>query len=86
MDKDAYIKKLENKIVELEKRIEELELLLGMNYKNSSKPPSSDPPGVLNLKKARSVFVSRPVSLRSSTHPQPKVFLKVLMRCLRSIL
>jgi len=46
MDKDAYIKQLENKIVELEKRIEELERLLGMNSKNSSKPPSSDPPGV----------------------------------------
>jgi len=46
MDKDAYIKQLENKIVELEKRIEELERLLGMNSKNSFKPPSSDPPGV----------------------------------------
>ncbi len=44
MDKDAYIKKLENEIVELKKRIEELERLLGMNSKNSSKPPSSDPP------------------------------------------
>ncbi len=46
MDKDAYIKQLENKIIELEKRIEELERLLGMNSKNSSKPPSSDPPGM----------------------------------------
>jgi transposase len=52
MDKDAYIKQLENKVVELEKRIEtlgkyieKLERLLGMNSKNSSKPPSSDPPG-----------------------------------------
>jgi transposase len=44
MDKDEYIKKLENKIIQLEKRIEELERLLGMNSKNSSKPPSSDPP------------------------------------------
>ena len=44
MDKDAYINQLENKIVELEKRIEELERLLGMNSKNSSKPPSSDLP------------------------------------------
>jgi transposase len=46
MDKDAYIKQLENKIIELEKRIEELERLLGMNSRNSSKPPSSDPPGL----------------------------------------
>lgn len=45
MDKDAYIKQLENKIIQLEKRIEELERLLGMNSKNSSKPPSSDSPG-----------------------------------------
>jgi transposase len=46
MDKDEYIKQLENKIIQLEKRIEELERLLGMNSKNSSKPPSSDPPGM----------------------------------------
>ena len=46
MDKDAYIKQLENKIIELEARIEELERLLGMNSRNSSKPPSSDPPGL----------------------------------------
>jgi len=44
MDKDAYIKQLENEIVQLKKRIEELERLLGMNSKNSSKPPSSDLP------------------------------------------
>ena len=44
MDKDAYIKKLEKENAELKKRIEELERLLGMNSKNSSKPPSSDPP------------------------------------------
>ena len=46
MDKDAYIKKLEKEVVELKKRIEELERLLGMNSKNSSKPPSSNPPGI----------------------------------------
>jgi transposase len=53
MDKDAYIKQLEEenaalkkRITMLEKRIEELERLLGMNSSNSSKPPSSDPPGV----------------------------------------
>jgi transposase len=46
MDKDVYIKQLENRIIQLEKRIEELERLLGMNSRNSSKPPSSDPPGM----------------------------------------
>jgi len=46
MDKDAYINKLENEIVQLKKRIEELERLLGMNSKNSSNPPSSNPPGM----------------------------------------
>ena len=46
MDKDAYIKQLEKENAELKKRIQELERLLGMNSKNSSKPPSSDPPGV----------------------------------------
>ena len=46
MDKDAYIKQLEEEIVQLKKRIEELERLLGMNSGNSSKPPSSDPPGM----------------------------------------
>ena len=52
MDKDAYIKSLEEKIATLEKRIEQmqkhidhLERRLGMNSRNSSKPPSSDPPG-----------------------------------------
>jgi len=45
MDKDVYIKQLEDKVVELERRIEELERRLGMNSQNSSKPPSSDPPG-----------------------------------------
>ena len=43
MDKDAYIKQLKKENAELKKRIQELERLLGMNSKNSSKPPSSDP-------------------------------------------
>lgn len=34
MDKDAYIEQLEKEIVELKKRIEELERLLGINSKN----------------------------------------------------
>jgi len=46
MDKDTYIKQLEKENAELKKRIEELERLLGMNSKNSSKPPSSDPPQI----------------------------------------
>jgi transposase len=53
MDKDAYIRQLEKEnaalkehITVLEKRIEELERQLRMNSQNSSKPPSSDPPGM----------------------------------------
>lgn len=46
MDKDAYIKQLEQENAQLKKRIEELERRLGMNSKNSSKPPSSDMPSV----------------------------------------
>jgi transposase len=53
MDKDGYIKQLEEEtadlkkyIARLEKRVEELERLLGMNSKNSSKPPSSDSPAM----------------------------------------
>jgi len=52
MDKDTYIKQLEEenaalkkRITVLEKCIEELERRLAMNSQNSSKPPSSDPPG-----------------------------------------
>lgn len=59
MDKDAYIQQLETKIAALEQRLallesrneilekrnQELERRLGMNSQNSSKPPSSDPPG-----------------------------------------
>lgn len=46
MDKDAYIKQLEEENTALKKRIEELKRLLGTNSKNSSKPPSSDQPGM----------------------------------------
>ena len=46
MDKDAYIKHLEKENARLKKQIEELERLLGMNSKNSSKPPSSDLPRI----------------------------------------
>lgn len=55
MDKDAYIKHLEQENAELKKRIEELERRLGMNSKNSSKPPSSDmpSPGVPGLPRRR---------------------------------
>jgi transposase len=51
-DKDKRIEQLEKENAELRAtvakllaRIEELERRLGMNSKNSSKPPSSDPPG-----------------------------------------
>ena len=59
MDKDAYIeqlesenaalkqriKTLEKRLEKMEKNVQELERRLGMNSQNSSKPPSSDPPG-----------------------------------------
>lgn len=56
--KDAYIEQLEKENAELKKRIQELERLVGMNSKNSSKPPSSDfSPGTqlasVNKKKRR---------------------------------
>ena len=53
ISKDACIKKLEEEnaqlkqcVTNMEKRIEELERLLGMNSKNSLMPPSFDPPGM----------------------------------------
>jgi len=57
-DKD-YIKLLKKENEELKKRIQELERLVGMNSKNSSKPPSSDfgpnkSPKELTKKKGRS--------------------------------
>lgn len=59
MDKDAYIKQLEaenaalkqyikileKRLEQMQSRIDDLERRLGMNSQNSSKPPSSDPPG-----------------------------------------
>jgi len=42
--KDAYIERLEKENADLRRRIQELERLLGMNSRNSSKPPSSDLP------------------------------------------
>ena len=51
MDKDTYIRQLEEENAALKQRIkmlethlEELQRRLGMNSQNSSKPPSSDPP------------------------------------------
>ena len=49
--KDKYIKQLEGTIATLETRIEELERMLGINSQNSSKPPSSDGPGVDKLRR-----------------------------------
>ncbi|MFQ6036130.1 MAG: DUF6444 domain-containing protein [Sedimentisphaerales bacterium] len=53
MDKDAYIKQLEEENArlkkrneQLERRIEELQQLLAINSRNSSKPPSPDPPAI----------------------------------------
>ena len=42
--KDALIEQLQKENAELKARLKKLERLLGMNSRNSSKPPSSDPP------------------------------------------
>ncbi len=61
MDRDVYIRQLEAEnaalkqrietlgkhLGQMQKHIENLERRLGMNSQNSSKPPSSDPPGAL---------------------------------------
>jgi len=82
MDKDAYIEQLEEEnaelkkhIVKLEKRIEEFERLLGMNSKNSSKPPSSDPPGISVIspkqrRKKRGAKKGHPPHLRELLPPE----------------
>jgi transposase len=43
---EKHIERLEKYITQMEKHIENLERRLGMNSRNSSQPPSSDPPGV----------------------------------------
>ena len=83
MDKDAYIRSLEDKIETLEKRIEQmqkyiehLERRLGMNSQNSSKPPSSDPPGTAAVlprklrRKKRGARKGHPPHLRSLLPPE----------------
>ena len=82
MDKDAYIKSLEDKIETLEKRIERmqkhienLERRLGINSQNSSKPPSSDPPGAAIVlpkrrRKKRGARKGHPPHLRSLLPPE----------------
>jgi transposase len=82
MDKDAYIKQLEEenaalkkRITVLEKCIEELERRLGMNSQNSSKPPSSDPPGTVKvlprlLRRKRGARKGHPPFMRALLPPQ----------------
>lgn len=82
MDKDAYIKQLEEEnaalkehITMLGKRIEELERRLGMNSQNSSKPPSSDPPGTVKvlprlLRRKRGARKGHPPHLRALLPPE----------------
>jgi len=76
MDKDAYIKQLENEIVQLKKYIKELRRRLGINSQNSSKPPSSDPPGTMTAlprklrRKKRGARKGHPPHLRSLLPPE----------------
>jgi transposase len=44
--RDARIVELENEVKVLTRRVAELEARLGLNSTHTSKPPSSDPPGV----------------------------------------
>jgi len=89
VDKNAYIKHLETentqlkqRIEALEKRIEQmgkhienLERRLRMNSENSSKPPSSDPPGTATvlpprLRKKRGARKGHPPHLRALLPPE----------------
>ena len=75
MDKDAYIKQLEEENAALKKRIEELERRLGMNSQNSSKPPSTDPPDTATvlprrLRKKRGARKGHLPHLRALLPPQ----------------
>jgi hypothetical protein len=47
--RDARIAQLEALVAKLVARVTELEEKLGMSSRNSSKPPSSDPPTVPHL-------------------------------------
>ena len=89
MDKDAYIKQLEaentalkqrietleKRLEQMQKHIEHLERRLGTNSKNSSQPPSSDPPGALTVpakrvRKKRGARKGHPPHLRSLLPPE----------------
>jgi hypothetical protein len=47
--RDARIAELESEVKSLTRRVAELEARLRRNSTNSSKPPSSDPPGVRRM-------------------------------------
>jgi len=89
VDKNAYIKHLETEntqlkqrietlekhIEQMEKHIENLERRLRMNSQNSSKPPSSDPPGTVavlprRLRKKRRARKGHPPHLRALLPPE----------------
>jgi len=89
MDKDAYIKQLETEnarlkqrietlekhIEQMKKHIENLERRWGMNSQNSSKPPSSDPPGAAIVlprwrRKKRGARKGHPPHLRALLPPE----------------
>lgn len=89
MDKDAYIKQLEaenaalkqyiqtleKRIEQMQKHIENLERRLGINSQNSSKPPSSDPPGTAvalpqKRRKKRGARKGHPPHLRKLFPPE----------------
>lgn len=86
MDRDMYIRQLEaenaalkqriemleKRLEQMQKHIEELERRLGMNSQNSSKPPSSDPPGAVITLPRR---LRRKRGARKGHPPHPRTLL-----------
>ncbi len=76
MDKDAYIKELEEENARLKKRIEELERLLGVNSRNSSKPPrliGTENTSLIIANALRLLVLSIPVKTATNANmPGPK--------------
>ena len=69
------IEMLEKRLEQMQKHIENLERRLGMNSQNSSKPPSSDPPGMVvalprRLRRKRGARRGHPPHLRALLPPE----------------
>jgi transposase len=72
---EKHIEQMKKHIQQMEKHIENLERRLKMNSQNSSKPPSSDPPGTATvlprrLRKKRGALNGHPPHLRALLPPE----------------